>query len=284
MKRTWSPAQIDLLKEKYPVSTPAQLAELFPDKTKSAIKTKANTLGVRKAKQRFRFTDEQIEFLKANYHNTLNRDLADYFGCSIHSVENKSYQLGLKKERGLIAETARKNMERPDHPGRKHWIKKGTAPVNKGKKQAEYMTQEAIERTKATRFKKGQKAWNRKPVGHERINTDGYVEIKTAQPNKFELKHRVIWRRHHGKIPHGHNVQFRDGNPQNLAIENLYLISRRDQFMKENSMYARYPKDVQLAIQMKGALNRQINKLKATAPNPRQLTGKVTERNIRKLN
>ncbi|HHT23148.1 MAG TPA: HNH endonuclease [Bacteroidales bacterium] len=150
----------------------------------------------------------------------------------------------------------------PHHPGRKSWIKKGTVPPNKGKKQIEYMTPEAIERTKATRFKKGQRVWNHKPVGYERVNTSGYTEVKTAEPNKFELKHRVIWRQHYGKIPRGHNVQFRDGNPQNFNIENLYLISRSEQLSKENSIHARYPKDVQLAIQMKGALNRYINKIK----------------------
>lgn len=262
MKRTWAPEEIDLLKQKYPTSSPSELVGLLPNKTYSAIKSKATVLGLLKAKQRFRFSPEQIEYLKENYSHALNQDLADYFGCCIHSVENRGFRLGLKKDAAFLSEVFRKNMERPDHPGRKHWIKKGTLPPNKGKKQTEYMTPEAIERTKATRFQKGAKSRNYKPIGYERVNVYGYIEVKTADPNKFELKHRVIWRQKNGKIPRGYNIQFRDGDRQNCSIENLYIISRSEQLKKENSMYARYPKDVQLAIQMKGALNRQINKLK----------------------
>ena len=38
------------------------------------------------------------------------------------------------------------------------------------------------------------------------------------------------------------------------------MISRSEQLKKENSLYARYPEDVQYLIKLKGALNRQINK------------------------
>lgn len=262
MKQKWTPAELELLKEKYPVCTPAELRTLFPDRTYSAIKAQAGNLRLLKAKQRFCFSPSQIKYLQQHYSNTHNRDLAAYFGCEMHTVENKAFALGLKKDRSFIAEIARKNIQCPNHPGRKCWFEKGTIPHNKGKKQTEYMTPEAIECTKATRFKKGQRSWNHKPVGYERINVNGYTEVKTAEPNKFEQKHRVIWRQHYGKIPKGHNVQFRDGNRQNFNVENLYLISRSDQLKKENSMHARFPKDVQLAIQMKGALNRQINKVK----------------------
>ena len=43
------------------------------------------------------------------------------------------------------------------------------------------MTPEAIERTKATRFKKGDKPGNHRKVGSERITVDGYIEIKTKR-------------------------------------------------------------------------------------------------------
>ena len=35
-----------------------------------------------------------------------------------------------------------------------------------------------------------------------------------------------------GKYLPAHNVQFKDGNPLNCEIENLYLISRKDQMKK----------------------------------------------------
>ena len=115
-------------------------------------------------------------------------------------------------------------------------------------------------KTKSTRFKKGHIPKNHKPVGYERITRDGYIEVKTAEPNVFELKHRLVWIEHNGEIPPGYNIQFKDGNRQNVSIENLYMISRSEQLKKENSLYARYPEDVQYLIKLKGALNRQINK------------------------
>lgn len=84
--------------------------------------------------------------------------------------------------------------------------------------------------------------------------------MKTAEPNVFELKHRLVWIEHNGEIPPGYNIQFKDGNKQNICIDNLYMISRSEQMKTQNSMYARYPEDVQYLIKLKGALSRQINK------------------------
>lgn len=134
----------------------------------------------------------------------------------------------------------------------------GHTPGNKGKK----MSGEVYEKVRHTFFQKGHIPANHKPVGYERISRDGYVEVKVAEPNKFRLKHRVVWEEHFGPIPAGYNIQFRDKNRQNLDLDNLYLISRSEQLKKENSMYARYPLELQQVIKVKGALQRQINKFK----------------------
>ena len=103
---------------------------------------------------------------------------------------------------------------------------KGSIPKNKGKKWNEYMSPEGQQKILKSCFKKGNIPHNHRPVGSERINVEGYIEVKTQEPNVFELKHRVVWEQHHGKIPKGCNIQFKDGNRQNCAIENLYMISR----------------------------------------------------------
>jgi len=193
--------------------------------------------------------------------NLYNKVLAEKFGCSIHAIESKGFKFRLKKTPELIAEMARENMKRPDHPAKQYWITPGTKPPNAGKKQIEYMTQEAIERTKATRFQSGQQVWNHKPVGYERLTQDGYIEVKTAEPNIFTLKHRLIYEKHYGAIPAGHNIQFKDKNRQNCAIENLYIISRRDQLVNENSII-RYPLDLRKAIFTLSKLNKTINNSK----------------------
>ncbi|MDR2001867.1 MAG: hypothetical protein LBQ74_02445 [Prevotella sp.] len=94
MKRTWTTEQLELLKEKYPDSTPGELAIIFPDKTVKAISTKAKILGLKKTIQKFRFTEQQLAHLRKHYARTQNKVLADKFGCSIHTIENKSFELG----------------------------------------------------------------------------------------------------------------------------------------------------------------------------------------------
>jgi hypothetical protein len=97
-------------------------------------------------------------------------------------------------------------------------FQKGIIPWNKGTK--------GLTSAKINSFKKGNIPFNQREVGSERINVEGYTEVKIANPNKWELKHRLIWKEHNGEIPKGHTVIFADGDRSNLDINNLLLISR----------------------------------------------------------
>ena len=98
-------------------------------------------------------------------------------------------------------------------------FKKGNVPANKGKK--------GFMGANRTSFKKGNTPYNYKPVGSERITKDGYIEVKVSDPNKWRLKHIIIWERENGKVPKGYVLVFGDGNKNNLDISNLILISRK---------------------------------------------------------
>lgn len=169
-----------------------------------------------KNKYRNPFTKEQIQFLKDNVKGITVKELTERFNKEFNqnrtesSISNQKNKYGLKN--GLVG-------------GR---FKKGQVPFNKGKKQTDFMTPEAIERTKATRFKKGDKPANHRKVGSERITVDGYIEIKVEEPDKWELKHRVVWEKENGKIPKDYVIIFADENKQNVALDNLILISRRE--------------------------------------------------------
>lgn len=104
-------------------------------------------------------------------------------------------------------------------------FKKGQVSWNKGKK----MTPEQYAKCSRTMFKKGQQVHNHKEVGSERINVDGYVEIKVAEPNHWRLKHRVIYEQHYGiKLSSNDAIIFVDGNRLNLSIDNLERLSRSE--------------------------------------------------------
>ena len=77
-------------------------------------------------------------------------------------------------------------------------------------------------------FKKGHISESRKPIGSERkVNKDGYILVKVAEPNKWELKHKAIYEKHYGKIKKGNVVIFLDGNKSNFDINNLKCITRK---------------------------------------------------------
>lgn len=109
---------------------------------------------------------------------------------------------------------------------------------NKGKKQTEYMSAENIEKTRATRFKKGQDPHNTVAIGSERLSRDGYVEIKvrhskdgSGKNKNFKPKHRVIYEAHYGPVPDSYNVEFVDGNKLNFDLENLIVRTRKESLL-----------------------------------------------------
>ena len=110
-------------------------------------------------------------------------------------------------------------------------FKKGVPPFNKGRKMSEKTRQKLL----PTLFQKGHRNWNTRPLGSERVNKDGYVEMKVTEiPNvhrgNWRVKHLVIYEKAHScKVDTKKNcVIFLDGDSRNFAIENLYLVTRAE--------------------------------------------------------
>jgi len=71
--------------------------------------------------------------------------------------------------------------------------------------------------------------------------------------------HRELWERHHGPIPRGHAVTFRNGDKQDIRIENLELLTHRE-LMLRNTVH-NLPEPLARTIQLKGAVNRKIRRI-----------------------
>lgn len=200
------------------------------------------------------WTEEEKRIIREMYPDHFASEVAEVLGNgrTARQVQNCANRLGVKSSHDKAVRSGRMSSDNPNTIAAR--FRKGHVPPNKGKK----MPAEVYARCAPTMFKKGNVTHNYKPVGSERVNVDGYVEVKVADPGKWRLKHRVIWEEAHGPIPRGHNVQFRDGNSQNLSLDNLYLISRSEQLKKENCMMARYPEEVREVIYMKSAIKRRI--------------------------
>jgi hypothetical protein len=108
------------------------------------------------------------------------------------------------------------------HGGR---FEKGQPALNKGKK----MSQEQYKKCSGTMFRKGHSPQNHREVGSERINVDGYIEIKVEEPNKWRLKQRVMYEKYHNvKLTRNEAIVFLDGNKLNLAEDNLFCLTRAE--------------------------------------------------------
>lgn len=200
------------------------------------------------------WTEEEKRIVAEMYPDHFASEVAKVLGNgrTANQVQNCAARMGIKSSREKAVRSGRMSADNPNTVASR--FKKGTVPPNKGKK----MSPEVYAKVARTMFKKGNRTHNYKPVGSERVNADGYVEVKVADPGKWKLKHRIIWEEAHGPIPSSHNVQFRDGNSQNLSLGNLYLISRADQIRNENSMEARYPEEVREVIRLKATIKKKI--------------------------
>lgn len=183
---------------------------------------------------------DEIGYLKNSYPDVPMDQMVLFLNRTASQISNKAHYLGIKRSKSFFESEHCGRIKKGEVIGKSTQFKKGLAGWNKGKKQTEYMDQETIERTKATRFKKGIVPHNIKPIGHERITKDGYIEIKvreskTDSKNKnFELKHRLVWEQHHGEIPEGMNVEFVAGADRlNFTIEDLILRTKVEN-MKKN--------------------------------------------------
>lgn len=177
------------------------------------------------------YSKSEDDFLKENVKGITLKELTNRF--------NKEFNLNLSES--TIAN--RKNKLGLSSGITGGQFKKGNIPFNKGKKQKDYMSEESINKTKGTRFKRGNIPHNHKKVGSERI-TKGYIEIKTQEPNKWQLKHRYIYEKKYGKIPDGYNLIFLDGNRQNIELSNLKLVSKAEDLIMNNNKLFTNEKDL----------------------------------------
>lgn len=202
------------------------------------------------------WTTEERSLLVELYPHKSTREIAQQLNRSKKSIYSQANLMQLSKSSEYMTQKRLREAELLKVVGADHRFSKGNVPGNKGKKQTEYMSAEAIERTARTRFQPGQKPVNYKPVGSTRINVEGYIEVKTKDPSKWQLLHRFIWKIWNGPIPKDHIIIFKDGNKKNCAIENLEMITMEENVLR-NSIQ-RYPPELKEIMRLQGKLKRKI--------------------------
>ncbi len=193
-------------------------------------------------------TDDAKQKIFNEYLEKPVKRLADELGISYGRIMNFLQKHALSIPREIIEQRKKDS-----------YLKKGQIPPNKGRKQIEYMTIEAIERTAKTRFKKGNEPINTKHDGcistRKEKNGKPYQYIRISK-SKWELYHRHIWEQVNGKIPENHIIAFKDGNALNCELSNLELITKEENMMR-NSIQ-NYPKEVIPSLKLISKINKKI--------------------------
>jgi hypothetical protein len=189
-----------------------------------------------------KYTPEQLDFIKSN--------------CSLGRKEltqkvNEVFSTTLTVDQ--ISSLCKRNKW---NTGRTGCFEKGSKPWNTGTK--------GVCQPNSGNFEAGQIAWNKKPIGYERIcSKDGYVLVKTAEPNVFNLKHRVIWENTHGPIPKDQVLAFKNQDKTDCRLENLILMSRAD-MVRYNQSYQKLanPENNESCLLMAKIKNRKYELIK----------------------
>lgn len=236
-----------ILRKEYPTADLDRLASKL-GVTKLAIKSKATLLKIKRAPRESIWNEQMKDTLTKLYPNHTNREIAEILGVTESGVMAQAFKLKLFKTEEFHREKRKATQ-----------FKKGDISYNKGKKWDEFMSKEGQSKSKKTTFKKGNIPPNNKEVGYERMTKDGYIEVKVSEPNVFKLKHRLNWEERNGPIPKGCNIQFKDRNRLNCEIENLYMISRKEQISQNTIM--RYSNELRTAIKRVSKIRKLIKQL-----------------------
>ena len=201
------------------------------------------------------WTHEEIEYLMLHYANSKTEDIAKELNCKESRVLHKANNLGLKKSK-----TFWRNVyyEKRVESSKKGQFKKGIIPHNKGVK----MSEEVRQKCSRTWFKKGHDLNDKFPIGA--IKLSGKTKkhralfIKIGE-RRWKPYSRYVWEQHHGAIPHGHIIAFKDGNIENCNIENLMLMSWSEN-MNRNSFH-RFTNELKSVIYLNKKIKKRIREI-----------------------
>lgn len=210
-----------------------------------------------------RWTPSEENLLASRWADEPCKPIAEALNRSPSSVYQHAVALGLEKSQDYYQSAISGRMQRGDQRGTSSRFQLGRKAHNKGIRRPAGW---GPGRMKQTQFKPGQRqgiaAQHVAPVGTTRLCKNGYIQrkvsgepgLKASQAWAFE--HRLLWEEHLGPVPPRHKVVFKNGDKSDLRINNLALIHSRV-LMARNTLH-NYPKDIALAIQLRGVLHRAL--------------------------
>lgn len=203
----------------------------------------------------------ELALLRRLYAETPDAELQRRLKRSRCSIYNAAHLQGLRKSKAYMARELARLGRQLTISGRAHHFPKGHVPLNKGMRRPGWYAG----RMRETQFKKGQWPINKDPgfyvLGALRVNADGYIDMRVsfaAGARGWRGLHQIIWEDVNGPVPAGHVVRFKDRDRDNVVLDNLELLSRRENCLR-NSIH-NLPQPLVTTIQLLGALKRTLNR------------------------
>ncbi len=200
------------------------------------------------------FTSEEDKRIRKEYLTTPIKKLAAEMGRAATGINGRLKAMGLTIPAEIINQRKLAGS-----------FKMGLNPFNKGKKQHEFLSKEALERVRQTQFKKGQVPHNwahykdGEIVTHRDMGKKGgnklYKWIRVTLRD-WRMLHVYNWEKHNGPVPAGYIVVFKNGDTMNCEVNNLELITRAEN-MRRNSIH-NYPEEIQKTIRTISKINKKI--------------------------
>ena len=223
------------LAERYPTTPNAELLDAFEREfgwsmTRASLASWASDAGLRKSAPRVDWEGhpEYDEFLRGIIPGRVEREIAAAFEA----------EFGIRLTRAQVKNAkARLGVRSGTHGG---CFGPGHVPANKGRTWDEMgVPEESRERMRAGQFRPGNLPRNARdlPVGSERVNRDGYVEVKVAERpsgrgpahDNWRPKAHLVWEGANGRaLRPGEVVVFADGDRSNLDPANLVAMTRAE--------------------------------------------------------
>lgn len=220
---------------------------------------------------RRRWTEPELEQLRALYPEHTAERIAAVIGRSVGTVRAMASKLGLKKSAEWLATPGHGRISRGERRGTRTEFQRGHTTWNKGQRYV------AGGRSAQTRFQAGHLPWRTLPIGSYRLTKDGYLQRKYAErpggpSQRWRSVHRLVWEAEHGPTPPGHVVVFLPGMRTNvleeITLDRLELI-HRSEVMRRNSVH-QLPPELAEVVLLRGALVRRINQREKRAKKEKQ--------------
>ncbi len=244
----YTPEQLAFLREGYRSLTAAKLTVAFNERfgaalSVSSIKTALSRHGIRCDRRgafnkgQSKYSDEQIAYLRTIAPSRTFKEIVAAF--------NGRFGLGLTS--GQI----RYIMDHNNISSGKFGQGKGAhghTPWNKG--------MNGKMPRNAGHFSEGERPVNAKPLGAVR-RVDGRIQVKTEQGWRF--KHIVIWEQANGPVPPGHKILFKDGDYNNICLDNLELVNAHENFRIAHTGFHHAPEGLRPPLLTLGRLVAKIS-------------------------